>query len=213
MRGRGPPREEEAMKRFRRKTNPSVVAGQVRKKNRTDRSPRYDTTPWDEPAVHRLKPGFGYRHILRQKDVVEFVRLLPEWEELSRGLNAITLAPGRWNCDGWYRPGVVAVCAWNRALRTEISAPWYAEHKELFERLEVPCEQTAEGWYLCWFTEPAIRAYQLLHILLHELGHHHDRMTTRSLAFAPRGEGYAEAYAWKHEQEVWDRYLSTFGLY
>jgi hypothetical protein len=89
----------------------------------------------------------------------------------------------------------------------------YAEHEDLFNRLEVPCDVMEDGYYLCKFTEPAVRAYQLLHILLHELGHHHDRMTTRTRAKTCRGEGYAEDYAWEHEQVVWDRYLDAFGLY
>jgi hypothetical protein len=201
------------MKRLQRKTNPGVARGKVRKKNRTERSPTYDNTPRDHPVVHRLRPGFGYRHILRQSDVLDFVRLLPDWRALSRGLNAIVLASGRWNCDGWHRPGVVAVCAWERELWRELTWRGYAEHKDLFERLEVPCEELADGYYLCKFTEPAIRAYQLLHVLLHELGHHHDRMTTRSRAEACRGEDYAETYARKYEPLVWDRYLQVFGLY
>jgi hypothetical protein len=38
-------------------------------------------------------------------------------------------------------------------------------------------------------------------------------MTTRSRADSCRGEGYAEEYAWAHEQLVGDRYLATVGLY
>lgn len=201
------------MKRFQRKTNPGVAAGTVQKKNRTDRSPTLYTTARDGPVVQRLKPGLGYRHVLRQQDVAVFLRLLPDWGQLAEGLNAIVLAPGSWNCDGWYRPGVVALCAWERGLWRELTPDGYEQHRGLFERLEIPCEATADGYYLCKFTEPAVRAYQLLHVLLHELGHHHDRMTTRSRAEASRGEGYAEGYAWEYEQRVWDRYLDAFGLY
>jgi hypothetical protein len=201
------------MKRSQRKTNPGVMAGTVQKKNRTDRSPTYASASRDQPVLHRQRPGFGYRHILRQEDVHRFVDLLPGWERLSLGLKALVLAPGQWNCDGWHRPGVVAVCAWERGLWRELTRAGYAAHKDLFERLEVPCEETADGYFLCRFTEPAIRAYQLLHVLLHELGHHHDRMTTQSQKDTCRGEDYAETYAWKQEQLVWDRYLGTFGLY
>jgi hypothetical protein len=201
------------MQRFPRRTNPQVTAGTVRKKNRTDVSPTVYNTARDGPVVHRLKPGFGYRHVLRQKDVAEFLRLLPDWGQLAKGLNAVVLAPGNVHCDGWYRPGVVAVCAWERGLWRELTRDGYEEHWGLFERLEVPCEATGGGFYLCRFTEPAVRAYQLLHVLLHELGHHHDRMTTRSRADSCRGEGYAEGYAWEHERRVWQRYLATFGLY
>ena len=66
---------------------------------------------------------------------------------------------------------------------------------------------------LCKWTEAQARAYQLLHIFLHELGHHHDRMTTKSKSDASRGELYAEAYALKYEAEIWMRYLETFDLF
>ena len=36
-----------------------------------------------EPVVGRLKPGFGYRHVLRQQDVADFLRLLPDWGRLA----------------------------------------------------------------------------------------------------------------------------------
>jgi hypothetical protein len=201
------------MKRLQRKSNPGVTAGRVQKKNRTDRSVRFDTAVLGYPVVHRLKPGFGYRHVLRQRDVLDFVGLLPDWPRLSQGLNALVLAPGVWNCDGWYRPGIVAVCAWERDLWREVSGSCYTAHRDLFERLEVPCEEVEGGYYLCRFTEATARAYQLLHVLLHELGHHHDCMTTRSKADAARGEGYAEDYAYEHERTVWERYLAAFSLY
>src|SRR5262249_50828822 len=100
------------MKRLRRKTNPGVVAGKVQKKNRTEQSPAFNNPARAQPSVHRLKPGVGYRHVLRQKDVAAFLGFLPDWERLSEGLNVVLLAPGDGWADGWYRPGVVAVCAW-----------------------------------------------------------------------------------------------------
>jgi hypothetical protein len=201
------------VKRLQRKTTPRVVAGRVWQKNRTEESPSFSNILPGQPVVHRLKPGFGYRHVLRQKDVTDFLGLLPDWEELSKGLRAILLAPGEDGCDGWYGPGVVALCAWDRGLWQVVDPPFYADHQDLFARLEVPCEKLANGSYLCRFTEPAVRAYQLLHVLLHELGHHQDRMTTRSRVRSCRGEGYAESYAREYEQRVWDRYLAVFGLY
>jgi len=35
--------------------------------------------------------------------------------------------------------------------------------------LGVTCEKTEDGFYLGKFTEPSIRAYQLLHVLLPEV--------------------------------------------
>jgi hypothetical protein len=57
-----------------------------------------------------------------------------------------------------------------------------------------------------------VRAYQLLHILTHELGHHHDRITTQSQKRAARGEPYAEAYARKYEALVWESFTRHFPL-
>ena len=37
---------------------------------------------------------------------------------------------------------------------------------------------------VCRFTEASARGFQLMHMFLHELGHYHDRMTTRSKRFA-----------------------------
>jgi len=48
--------------------------------------------------------------------------------------------------------------------------------------------------------------------LLHELGHHHDRMTTKSKRTASRGEGYAERYALAYADRIWESYLNEFGL-
>jgi hypothetical protein len=123
------------------------------------------------------------------------------------------LAPRRRDCDGWHVPGVVAVCAWERELWREVDSRFFAEHQSLLERLDVPCEPTNDGYVLCRFTESSIRAYQLLHVLLHELGHHHDRMTTRAKKDSCRGEGFAERYALDYEQLIWDRYLEVFDLY
>ena len=63
---------------------------------------------------------------------------------------------------------------------------------------------------LCHFTETSARGYQLLSVLLHELGHHHDRLTTRSRCVG-RGEPYAERYAIEHTDLIWERYLRAFG--
>ena len=64
----------------------------------------------------------------------------------------------------------------------------------------------------CQFNTAQVRAYQLLHVFLHELGHHHDRITTKSRAETARGENYAEQYAFKHEALIWERYIERFGL-
>ena len=86
---------------------------------------------------------------------------------------------------------------------------FYLNHQAVFQRLGVDTEKRKRG-FLCRFTEAQVKAYQLLHILLHELGHHHDRMTTRSQREAARGEDFAEQYALRYEQTIWERYVELF---
>lgn len=61
------------------------------------------------------------------------------------------------------------------------------------------------------YSENSMRAFQLMHVLLHELGHHHDRMTTRSQRQSARGDSYAEQYALRYMGEIWDSYITEFG--
>src|SRR5262249_8233012 len=146
-----------------------------------------------------------------RKDVFAFIELLPDWEELSLGLWLVLLAEGKENVGGWHFPGTVAICAWDRELWESVERGFYKDHAALYERLGVPCERPGERW-LVKFSESTAAAYQLVHILLHELGHHHDRMTTRSLSRSSRGERYAERYAYAYEERIWESYLRVFGM-
>ena len=200
------------MRSYQRKSTPDVIAGRVQKKNAWGRSlSDYYDVPQRHPIIDRKRPGSGYRHVLTKRDIDQFIPLLPDWDALSKGLNAIVLAPGEWNICGYHVPGVVHVCAWEADLWTLVTARLYEEHRDIWERLGVPCERQGAD-YLCQWCEPTIRAYQLLHILLHELGHHHDRMTTRSQVRTGRGEPYSESYARRQETLIWDRYWQVFNL-
>jgi hypothetical protein len=199
------------MPRFHRVTAPGVSGGRVRRKNNW----RHTPSCYDEPrgllAVERQRPGEGFRHLLLKRDVQRFIMLLPDWAELSRGLGVILLAPGRPLYYGWYRPGIVAVRAWERGLWEVVGPSWYSENQKLYQRLGVPSEDLDEGRKLLKFTEPTARGFQLLDVFLHELGHHHDCMTNRSRTVC-RGERYAEQYALRYADLIWERYLNEFGL-
>jgi hypothetical protein len=195
-----------------RKTTPKVVGGKTQRKNRWAQTPNCYNTRQDRPVIDRRRPGAGYRHVLKKRDVKRFIGLLPDWDELSIGLNVIQLAPGHPTCDGWHRPGVVAVCAWPIDQAVEASDWYYREHRKIFKRLGVPCFELSDAKIRCEFNDSMIRAYQLLHILLHELGHHHDRMTTKSKRQSSRGERFAERYALNYADRIWERYLEEFGL-
>jgi hypothetical protein len=198
------------MNRFVRKTAPAVRGGKVQYKNRWERSRGWQNHRQDVPAIDRARPGAGCRHLLRKADVERFLALLPDWDELSRGVDVILLAEGGGSM-GWYQDGLVAVCAWERELAWESDIKWLEEHRTELERLGVPIERRRKGLRWLGWTERTAKAFQLVHILLHELGHHHDRMTTRSRRECARGESYAERYALEHADRIWDAYVAEFG--
>jgi hypothetical protein len=196
---------------WRRLSAPGVRGGVVRRKNNWERSPDYDVTPQPFPFIDRQRPGLGYRHLLLKRDVRRFVALLPDWPALSEGLNAVVLAPGSRRYLGYQRPGLVALCAWERQVERLWDADFVAEHRVVLDVLGVPTEPC--GWdVLCRFTEGTARAFQLLHVLLHEFGHHHDQMTTRSRRCSCRGEDFAERYALDRSLDLFAAYVREFGL-
>ena len=193
-----------------RKSAPGVIGGRVQKKNNPEWTANYYTTAPPSLVIDRQRPGQGYRHVLMQRDVEKFIRLLPDWADLSRGLHAIVLAPGEYSIGGWHTPGVVGVCAWEADLWVDYAVGHYEDHKAIFKKLGVTHHEITNG-VMCEFTEDQARAYQLLHILLHEMGHHHDRMTTKSKVRAARGEPFAESYALAYEARIWEQYQEAFG--
>lgn len=199
------------MSGYHRLTSPKVINGTVQKKNRHELTPTYWNTPQKMPVIDKERPGRGYRHLLNRKHILQFIEIIPEWDKLSEGLDAILLARGNYRVDGWYGRGVIGVCAWERDLWREAPDAYFQAHEECFSRLGVESERQGK-YHVCQFTEKTARAYLLLHIFLHELGHHHDRMTTKRQTRTGRGESYAEHWAFKHEKTVWDAYLKRFDL-
>jgi hypothetical protein len=200
------------MRHTNRKTSLRVIGGLVQKKNNWTSTSDYYNTEQVMPVIDRKRPGKGFRHLLKQKDIYNFISILPDWKELSVGLNAIVLAPGSWNAFGYHMRGVVHICAWDENIWTEFSKEGYESEREILNKLGVLCEQSNDG-VLCKFTEHSARAHQLLATLLHELGHHHDRMTTKSKLCTTRGELYAEEYAKAYASQIWIKYQEMFGVF
>ena len=199
------------MRARQRKTSPRVIGGKVQRKNRWTSIPTYWNRRQAVPVIDRREPGRGYRHLILKRDVFAFIELLPDWPELACGLDAVVLAEGSSRCYGWHNDGVIGLCAWNRELWEETDERFHREHADVLERLGVPVERDGDAWILK-FTESTARAFLLLHVFLHELGHHHDRMTTRSRRGTARGEAYAEGYAIEYADRIWDDYIDAFGL-
>ena len=218
-----------------RRTAMKVRNGRVLKKNNWRLDPGdYRALPQSEIRLDRRRPCEGSRHLITIAQLRTFIRLLPDWDEVAIGLDAIVLDSAD-DCAGWCAPGVVAICGWDHNLWDWWAPAMEAEHRHILDLLaveRVPIEQSAEHRELVedlhalgvrapgvpedyvevrW-TEPQARAYQLLHILPHELGHHHDRITTRSKLQISRGERYAEAYANRVLEQVFPAYARAFEL-
>jgi hypothetical protein len=66
--------------------------------------------------------------------------------------------------------------------------------------------------YFLEFNPSTVQAFLLIHVLVHELGHHHDRMTSPRRRDATRGEHYAEEYARQYEDQILRAYRRVFRL-
>jgi hypothetical protein len=196
-----------------RRTAMKVQFGRVQKKNnwKLDRGDYY-ALKQDEIRIDRRAPGRGHRHLITIAQLRTFLSFLPDWEEAAIGLDAIVLDRGHAVRMGICRPGVVEICAWNQQLWWHDLDPWFeAEHAHILDLLEV--ERVKRGYRVeARWTANQARAFQLLHILPHELGHHHDRMTNRSQLRLPRGEPYAEHYANVALEQIWPAYGRHFDL-
>ncbi len=129
------------------------------------------------------------------------------------GFNAIVLDAVDPDMFGWHTSGVIAICAWRRDLWVELSVLGFQREEALLDMLQVPYDVDEENDNaLCRFTEKAASGHQLLGTLLHEIGHHHDRITTKSRESASRGEPYAREYAIRTAEEIFDPYVESFGI-
>ncbi len=134
-----------------RKVTPKVKNGRVQKKNRHDETPNYWNTRQDELQLDIEKPGKGYKHFLKKRDIIKFLNILPNWEELHVELDVVILAEGG-GADGWYNNGVLGICAWEKDKHVTLNKQYFQEHRKIFERLEVPYRTTGNAVY-CEFTE------------------------------------------------------------
>ncbi|MDM8549726.1 hypothetical protein QUF72_06605 [Desulfobacterales bacterium HSG2] len=200
------------MKHYARKITPQVKLGQVQRKNRWDATPNYYNTPQKYPVFDREKAGRGYRHLIRRQDLFKFIEIVPEWDELANGLNAVVLSSAYYGLLGWHNKGVVGICAWEKEIEWhDCSDEFYEEHEGIFGKLNIQCSKNKSGYFI-EFDEASAKAFQLIHIFIHELGHHHDRMTTRSKRAVARGEEYAENYARRFEDVIIEEYRRVFNF-
>lgn len=192
-----------------RKSEQTVKRGRFSKTENQRYTPGAEILAGTSVVLERHRPGKGYRHVLRKDDVERFITLLPDWDELAIGLETVALLEGRDDIEGIYGHGWIGICAWSRALWHQYERSFLEQPRPSILRVGVPIQDDGERLIGKW-TEETIRAYQLLDVFIHELGHHHDRMTTDSQRTVARGERYAEEYATRYADAIWDAYCAEF---
>jgi hypothetical protein len=210
------------MPRFHRRSATKVRDGRVQRKNRWTPTP--NNVGGVGVAIERCRPGRGYRHVVTQDEVYDFIRLVPGWEEMSVRLSRIILDSGNSYRFGWFCRGVVALCAMPSDLVVGLCREAYYRDIDFYERFGVECrkrsdEEEAAGDHgeefdgadvVCRFTRSQARCFHLTRTLLHELGHHLDLISNRK-RYCSRGEEFAERMRRELNDVVWPRYVRHFG--
>jgi hypothetical protein len=194
---------------FNRRTATKVKDGRVQRKN------RHQPTGHDGYILDRESPGRGYRHVVSKRDVQQFIDIVPEWRRFSERLERIVLASRSDDCDGFYlfyhreETGAIFLHAWPEDLWMEIARPYFDAHQAIFDRFGVSYDRQKDG-VMCRFTEAQARAFMLLHVFIHELGHHYDRIHQKHLG-STKGEDYAERFATSRFEQLFPEYVRVFG--
>jgi len=196
---------------FKRRQTPRVKDGKVQRKNRTTLSPGFRNKPQDILTIERERPGPGYKHLLRKRDIGRFVGLLPEWEKLTRDLEAIVLVSGDSFLRGSHSTYAVYLCAWDRRIAVEWHKAYVQRHRSTLDRLHVPVQRVPGARYSLEFTESSARRFQLLGVLFELLGRRYDA-AARDFGSGPLGGAGAGArYVRQNENRVWTAFREEFG--
>ena len=195
---------------YNRKTSPKVIAGLVQRKNNHSKTAR------NGYVVDRKRAGKGYRHVLKKKDIHDFTDIIPNWNTVCEGIESIVLDAGDEFLDGLYRhysyegTGIIWLSAWAEGMWINLNNDYFTEHQWHLDTLGVVYEKKNEEW-CCHFTESQAKAFMLLHVFLHELGHHVDKLRSKKQNVIKGGEEFAENYANQTFMEIWPVYVDKFG--
>ena len=196
-----------------RKTTPKVIDGKVQKKNNDQPTHNYYDHKEPQLVVDRRRPGPGARHLLNVEDIRSFISIIPDWQEQSKGIDAIALLPFHEATYGSYNlSGIIKIRAWPAKLWIEMREDSEDRKGWLLRQLEVEIEELSYGEYLAKFTENQAKAFQLLGTFLHELGHHVDRMNCKRKHDCPGGEPFAIKFEKEMQEKIWPQYVKRFPL-
>lgn len=197
------------VKRYTSRTATRVKDGRVQPKNRNR------PTGHEGYVIDRQSPGCGCRHVVTKKDLQAFIDLIPEWPRYSVRLERIVLASHDDSADGAHafyheeETGTIYLMAWPEDLWVELSPAYFQSHRSILETWGVSTSPTEDGT-TCHFTEAQARAFSLLHVFMHELGHHFDRIHQKHRS-SSKGEDYAEQFANSRFDHLFVRYVEAFG--
>jgi hypothetical protein len=179
--------------------------------NRNFNKSEYDY-PDGEFVIDRKRSAPGYKHLVNEKDLNCFIGLIPDWQELSKGLKAIVMDRGGYDSPmGQYSGGIIVVSAWENEISGEFYIDFLDEHKFILDLIGVDSEPRGKYCYVD-FDRNSAKAFLLLHIFLHELGHHVDCMDSKSRKQPSRGEQFAEDWANEYAEILFDSYVDHFKL-
>jgi hypothetical protein len=193
---------------YNRRTATKVKRGRVQRKN------NHVPTGALGYVLDRQSPGRGFRHVVTKRDLQTFVDLIPDWEKLSARLERIILVGHNEEFDGEHtfyhreKTGSIALCPWPEDLWREVQITYFDRY-DIFTRIGVSHDRLKDC-VVCRFTEAQARAYVLLHVFLHELGHHYDKINQKHRD-SSRGEEYADRFAATRSRELYADYIRTFG--
>ncbi|MGB0579571.1 MAG: hypothetical protein ACPGVU_07715 [Limisphaerales bacterium] len=194
---------------FNRRTAPKVKDGKVQWKN------RHRPTVHNGFVLDRESPRRGYRHVFSKQDLRDFIEIIPNWSRYSERLERIVLARNDDENDGLYdfyhreKTGAIFLHAWREDLWVEFNPDYFDDHQSIMETLGVAFDRGSDV-VNCRLTEAQARAFMLLHVFMHELGHHYDRISQKNGGTC-RGEDYAERFANSRFNELFPAYVRVFG--
>jgi hypothetical protein len=192
-----------------RRTSTKVVDGQVTRKSRGYLSSAAEYIIRKEPA------HVGFTHVVSPNQLRKFLQIVPGWPEAAHRLHEIVLTGGSNYGFGYQtfyqhsKVGVIALCAWPKELWKPVSSAFYSEHRHVLDALGV--ERSRDRLpHILRFTVAQARAFSLLHVFMHELGHHRDWLRRRGRGL-PNKELIAEDYANRYFDQLLPIYCEKFG--
>jgi len=192
-----------------RRTSTKVVDGTVCTKSRFERTTVAGISIIKQPA------GRGFTHVVSPAQLNKFIGIIPDWSSLSYRLQDILLVPGHLDYFGYHttyrrrNTAMIALHAWPKDLWRPLPSGFFRYHRPIFDALGV-VYQVRLHEVDCQFTVPQARAFSLLHVFLHEIGHHQDWLRRRGQRL-PGKETYADDFANSYLDLLLPRFKEIFG--